>query len=142
MNLLPLRLHPGQDLKVELDKLITVQGIEAACILTCVGSLTTAVLRFANQEKSTRLDGYFEIVSLTGVLSRNGSHYHIAISDETGRTYGAHLMDGCKVYTTAEIVIGLIPDCKFLRTFDPQTGYPELEIVSPATPPTSQEPQS
>jgi len=142
MNLLPLRLHPGQDLKVELDRLIAEQGIDAACILTCVGSLTTAVLRFANQEHSSRLDGHFEIVSLTGVLSRHGSHYHIAISDESGRTYGAHLLDGCKVYTTAEIVIGLIPDCTFLRTFDPQTGYPELEIVSPAPPSTSQEPQS
>jgi hypothetical protein len=40
-------------------------------------------------------------------------------------------MDGCKVYTTAEIVIGIMPNCSFLRTFDPQTGYPELEIVPP-----------
>ncbi|MFT5701806.1 MAG: putative DNA-binding protein with PD1-like motif [Desulforhopalus sp.] len=40
-------------------------------------------------------------------------------------------MDGCKIYTTAEIVIGIIPAHSFLRTFDPQTGYPELEVVSP-----------
>lgn len=131
MDTLPLRLHPGQDLKIELDRLIDTYEIEAACILTCVGSLTTAVLRFANQETSERLDGHFEIVSLTGVLSRHGSHYHIAIADERGTSYGAHLMDGCKVYTTAEIVIGIIPNCSFLRTFDPQTGYPELEVASP-----------
>ena len=130
MDTLPLRLYPGQDLKIELDRFIAKHEIEAACILTCVGSLTTAVLRFANQKTSKRLDGHFEIVSLTGVLSRHGSHYHIAIADERGTSYGAHLMDGCKVYTTAEIVIGIISNCSFLRTFDHQTGYPELDVVS------------
>ncbi|MFN2354908.1 MAG: PPC domain-containing DNA-binding protein [Desulfopila sp.] len=95
-----------------------------------MGSLTSAVLRFANQETSERLEGHFEIVSLTGVLSKYGSHYHIAIADERGTSFGAHLMEGCKVYTTAEIVIGIISNCSFLRTFDPQTGYSELEIVS------------
>ena len=101
MDTLPLRLHPGQDLKTELDRLVEKHEIEAACVLTCLGSLTTAVLRFANQETSERLDGHFEIVSLTGVLSMHGSHYHIMVADEHGRSYGAHLMDGCKVYTTA-----------------------------------------
>jgi predicted DNA-binding protein with PD1-like motif len=131
MDTLSLRLNPGQDLKVELDRLMDKLQIEAACILTCVGSLTTAVLRFANQQDSARLDGHFEIVSLTGVMSRHGSHYHIAIADEQGTAYGAHLLDGCKVYTTAEIVIGMIPNCSFMREFDPQTGYPELTVVSP-----------
>lgn len=133
MDTLSLRLHPGQDLMAELDQLVEKHGIEAACILTCVGSLTTANLRFANQEKPQTFEGHFEIVSLTGVMSKHGSHYHIAIADKTGRTYGAHLMEGCRIYTTAEIVLGIIPNCSFLRTFDPQTGYPELEVVSPTT---------
>lgn len=130
---LALRLHPGQDLKVELDNLVQSRGIDAACILTCVGSLTTAVLRYANQEKTVELDGHFEIVSLTGTLSRHGSHYHIAIADGCGRTIGAHLLEGCRVYTTAEIVIGVIADVNFLRTLDVQTGYPELEITHRST---------
>lgn len=130
METLSLRLRPGQDLKVELDRLVEEHQIEAACILTCVGSLTTAALRFANQETVARLDGHFEIVSLTGVMSRHGSHYHIAIADEKGTSYGAHLLDGCKIYTTAEIIIGIITDCSFQRTFDTQTGYPELEVIS------------
>jgi predicted DNA-binding protein with PD1-like motif len=130
METLSLRLHPEQDLKTELDLLMDKHGIEAACILTCVGSLTLAVLRFANQETPQVLEGHFEIVSLTGVMSKHGSHYHIAIADEKGRNYGAHLMEGCRIFTTAEIVIGIIPDCTFLRTLDPQTGYPELEVVS------------
>jgi len=130
MEIFSLRLYPGQDLKIEIDQLITKHDIEAACIVTCVGSLTTAVLRFANQEITQQLDGHFEIVSLTGTMAKHGSHYHISIADEQGKTYGAHLMEGCRIYTTAEIVIGLIPRCSFLRTLDPQTGYPELEVVS------------
>ena len=126
---LALRLHPGQDLKAELDNLAQSRSIEAACIITCAGSLTKAVLRYANQEQAVALDGYFEILSLTGTLSRHGSHFHIAIADGTGRTIGAHLLEGCQVYTTAEIVIGILAEVSFLRTVDGQTGYPELEIA-------------
>jgi hypothetical protein len=32
------------------------------------------------------------------------------------------------IYTTAEIVIGATEEFRFLRTFDEQTGYQELEI--------------
>lgn len=130
MNTHAIRLRPGDDPKAALDALAETQAWEAASVLTCVGSLRKAVLRFANQAHSVALSGHFEIVSLTGVFSRHGGHYHIAISDGQGMTYGAHLMDGSEVYTTAEIVIGVIETTRFLRSFDPQTGYPELEIQS------------
>ena len=96
METISLRLKPGQDLKRELDHLAQAHDIEAACVLACVGSLTTAVLRYANQPQSSMLTGHFEIVSLTGTLSKHGSHYHISISDGEGRTYGAHLLEGCR----------------------------------------------
>lgn len=130
MESLAIRFKPGQDILLELERIAQEREIEAACVLTCVGSLTKAVLRFANQGESTELNGHFEIVSLTGVLSRHGSHFHLAISDDEGKTIGAHLMEGSKVYTTAEIVLAVFPEYSFLRSFDPQTGYPELEIKS------------
>jgi predicted DNA-binding protein with PD1-like motif len=132
MEIHALRLKPGEDPKLALDAFAQSQQLEAACILTCVGSLRKAVLRYANQSSSVTLEGHFEIVSLTGVFSRHGSHYHIAISDGQGRTYGAHLMDGSEVYTTAEVVLASFADLRFLRSFDPQTGYPELDIQSPS----------
>lgn len=130
MQTFALRLRPGDDPKAALDDFARVHQLQAACVLTCVGSLTRAVLRFANQEESVTLEGHFEIVSLTGVFSRDGGHYHIAISDDEGRTYGAHLMDGSAVYTTAEIVLANLENVRFSRTFDPQTGYPELDLQS------------
>ena len=128
MKTLALRLKPGEDPLTALDAFAQTNQLEAACILTCVGSLRKAALRFANQEQTTTLEGHFEIVSLTGVFSLHGGHYHIAISDGEGRTYGAHLMAGSEVYTTAEIVLASLNDFRFLRTDDPQTGYPELDI--------------
>ena len=128
MNVIPFRLSPGQDMKEEMDGLAKELDLQAACVLTCVGSLTTAVLRFANQPRAATLTGHFEIVSLTGTLSIHGSHYHISISDEEGRTYGAHLMEGCKIYTTAEIVIGVLEGVQFLREMDSLSGYPELYV--------------
>jgi predicted DNA-binding protein with PD1-like motif len=61
-------------------------------------------------------------------MEETGSHLHISISDSTGRTIGGHLKEGSIVYTTAEIVLGLLPDIVFERQVDPTYGYKELVI--------------
>lgn len=124
----PLRLPPGEDLKRELQRFVHTQNIRAGCIVTCVGSLQQAALRFAGREETTVRDGPFEIVSLTGTLGTGGLHLHIALADENGGVTGGHVMDGCLVYTTAEIVIAELPDVEFLREHDPATGYSELVV--------------
>lgn len=122
------RLKPGADLKKEIDAFINQHHIRAAAIVTCVGSLTDANIRFANQPDGTLLHGHFEILSLTGVLSINGSHLHLSISDEKGNTVGGHLLEGCKIYTTAEIVISVLTDLEFKRELDSTYGYKELVV--------------
>lgn len=69
-------------------------------------------------------------VSLNGTLANTGVHLHITIADSHGKVIGGHLNDGCIIYTTAEIVIGIAEDFSFLRNLDEQTGFNELEIVS------------
>ncbi len=128
MDAIALRLKPQQDLRAELEAFVQNQAIEAACIVTCVGSLTKATLRLANQSEAIVYNGKFEIVSLTGVMSRWGSHYHMAIADSTGQTIGGHLMSGNLIYTTAEIIIGILPQFSFRRELDEATGYRELAI--------------
>ncbi|WP_082911272.1 PPC domain-containing DNA-binding protein [Pedobacter psychrophilus] len=122
------RLKPGEDLKVGIEKFLTDHKIKAAAIVTVVGSLTDANIRYANQPEGKLLKGHFEITSLTGVLSTNGSHMHISIANEKGKTFGGHLLDGCKVYTTAEIVILELMDLEFKREIDPTFGYKELVV--------------
>ncbi|MGJ3246552.1 MAG: PPC domain-containing DNA-binding protein [Elainellaceae cyanobacterium] len=128
MHLVGLRLRPGQDLRGELDAFAHQQSLQAGCIVTCVGSLTRAVMRFANQPHETTHEGPFEIVSLTGTLSVHGSHMHLAIADSAGQTLGGHLLKGSLIYTTAEVVIGIVPDVSFRREYDALTGYRELTI--------------
>ena len=123
-----LRLRPGDDLRQQLTAFVQAHHIAAGTMLTCVGSLTVATLRLANQEGPTVYRGHFEIVSLVGTVSVNGSHLHLAVADSTGQTFGGHLLDGCRVYTTAEIVLAELPDLNFTRAPDPQTTYQELRI--------------
>lgn len=122
------RLRPGQDLQAGIQRFVDEHGIEAGWVATAVGSLTDWSLRFANRPEATRGTGHFEIVSLCGTVSKHGSHLHLAVSDADGRTIGGHLMPGCLVYTTAEIVIGESPAHVFTRAKDGTTPWAELQV--------------
>lgn len=124
-----LRLPPGADLKPSLLAFAREHGLRAASVVTCVGSLKRAHLRFADQEKGTVLEGKYEIVSLVGTFSSDaGGHLHLSISDGQGHTVGGHLLDGNLVYTTAEITLLEATDLEFRREPDSLTGYQELRI--------------
>ncbi|WP_204138528.1 PPC domain-containing DNA-binding protein [Halomicronema sp. CCY15110] len=126
------RLSSGDDLKHSLQALTESREIAAGCILTTVGSLQQASLRFAGQDSETILTGRFEIVSLVGTLSRDGLHLHLAIADSQGQMIGGHVMPGCLIFTTAEIVVGALSGVTFQRHLDAQTGYRELAIAEVA----------
>jgi len=130
LTLIPyaFRLKPGQDLKQEIKKIVTEKQIKAGWVSTCAGSLTNYNIRFANQPEGSTGSGHFEIVSLTGTVSINGSHLHISISDNAGKTIGGHLMDGCIVYTTAEIVLLSSDNFEFKREKDGSTPWMELQV--------------
>ncbi len=123
-----IRLKPGEDLRNAIQKYVNDNRINAGWISTCAGSLTNYNIRFANKQEGVKDSGHFEIVSLTGTLSVNGSHIHISISDSTGKTIGGHLLEGCIIYTTAEIVIGESKNIVFKREKDGTTPWEELQI--------------
>ena len=123
-----IRLKPGEDLKKSIQAFVDAKQISAGWIAACVGSLTDYQIRFANQPAGSKGTGHFEIVSLTGTLSTNGSHLHISISDGIGKTIGGHLMEECIVYTTAEIIIQSTPALLVTREKDGTTEWAELQI--------------
>ena len=59
-----------------------------------------------------------------------GCHLHISVSDPYGVTMGGHLLKGCLVRTTAEIVVLPLEGVRFARELDPATGYKELVVKS------------
>lgn len=124
------RLKPGEDLKTAIENFVKAAKVKAGWIATCVGSLTEYNIRFANQEKAYCDKGHFEIVSLVGTVSVNGLHLHISLADSTGKTIGGHLMEGCTIYTTAEIVIGASESLEFIRAKDGTTPWAELQVNS------------
>lgn len=129
MKIFPIRLQPNDDLRQSLKNFAIQQNIKAGFIITAIGSLKQATIRFANQNETTILNDKFEILSLNGTIATTGVHLHIAISDKQGKTIGGHLVDGCIIYTTAEIVIGSSEEVTFLRSPDSETGYLELDII-------------
>ena len=134
MKVVPLRLHPGEDLRRALEAWMgEQQQQQAGCMISAVGSLSVAQLRLAGASETTTICGELEIISLSGTLSPDGAHLHIAIADSSGAVIGGHLCPGSLVRTTAELVIGLLPEWRFQRELDPATGYAELRI-SPQAP--------
>jgi predicted DNA-binding protein with PD1-like motif len=124
------RLTPGQDLYNSIEMFVQERKIEAGCVLSGVGSLTHVTLRFANQETHNQDIGHFEIVSITGTVSIHGSHLHLSVSDGQGRTSGGHLVPGCLIYTTAEIVLLEFDDMVYKREFAQDSGYDELVVYN------------
>lgn len=132
MEQVTIRLQPGQDLKEEIQRLAKARNIRAGIILSIVGGLSAAVLRMAGSEPDHQIikewNEPLEIVSGTGTVSKNGSHIHIAVSNQEGEVIGGHLKKGCLVKFTGEIVIGVFEDVTYSRIMDSNTGFKELEV--------------
>jgi predicted DNA-binding protein with PD1-like motif len=123
-----LRLAPGDDLRAHLEAVTAARGLRAGCVLAAVGSLGKAFIRLADEPTPSEFEGPFEIVALSGTLSPNGPHLHIAVADSNGIVIGGHLGLGSIVHTTVELVIGELHGLSFSREADLRTGYRELVI--------------
>lgn len=84
------------------------QKDRAGCLISAVGSLSVVQLRLAGADEATTIQGDLEILSLSGTLSPDGAHLHMAIADGNGHLIGGHLCAGSLVRTTAELVVGLL----------------------------------
>lgn len=123
------RLKPGQDLKQSIVRFVEEKNIRAGWISACVGSLTDYNIRFANKDSGTASHGHFEILSCTGLLSTDGAHLHLSLADSIGIVTGGHMLDGCIVYTTAEIILQSTDSYEFKREKDGSTHYKELKVI-------------
>lgn len=134
MRMVATRLREGQDLKTSVEKLVAALHISAATIISGVGSLDSATLRMAGNDKEgmkvRELKGPFEVVSLTGNLGRGRTHLHLSVADKTGKVTGGHVKEGCIIQTTLELVLAVEDKLTFTEETDPQTGFGELKVGS------------
>ena len=122
------RLKRGDDLKLSILDFCRENKIESGCIVTVVGCVYEVRIRKADGVSEYFETKDYEIVSLTGTISKDGAHLHIALSDNNLKTIGGHLLAGTKVNTTAEIVIMKFNNYNLTRKADSKTGYKELEV--------------
>ena len=128
MNFLPLRLNPGDDLRGALEALVTAPG-EAWFVISGLGSLSNPRLRLAGARTETTWTGPVEILTLSGTITPEGAHLHVAIADAQGHVHGGHVVHGNLIRTTAEILLVRPAGWLLSRVLDATTGYPELVAV-------------
>ena len=90
-----------------------------------IGTVKRAVLGFYKEGiyKPIQVAGPLEIVSCMGNISirEDGElivHAHIAVGNEEGEMFGGHLLPGCIVDVTGELVLVETPDANLNRTFN------------------------
>lgn len=121
-----IRLERGADLKASIEEICKKNAINTAIVLSGVGCLSRAKFRLAKAINSLEVEEDFEIVSLNGTVSNGDAHIHIALSDEIGNCIGGHLLEGCVINTTCELVLGILEEYESNREFDENTGYDEI----------------
>lgn len=130
------RLLPGEDLKHAIVAYAQRAGLQAAAVVTVVGSVEALRLRLAGvgtpedaHEHVLARDGKHEIVSVVGTVGKDGCcHLHVSAADAEGLVVGGHLLSGCVVYTTAEVVLLECTDHTFARETDAATGFAALVV--------------
>ena len=120
------RLHRGDDLLAEIRRLAQEEHLEAGVVVSAVGCVSRARIRDASGVHVREVNEHCEIVSLNGTVSAARCHLHIALSKEDLSTVGGHLLPGCIVNTTCELIVAPLRGWRFGTEQDAQTGYDEI----------------
>ena len=126
-DIIVARIDRGEEILASLKAIALEEKIALANInaLGAVGDFTVGVFRTAEKKYfSNRFTGDWEIVSLTGSISRmDGEYYahlHMSAGDTEGRVVGGHL-NSAVVSATCEMFITVL-DGVVERSFDEDVG--------------------
>ena len=127
------RLEPGEDILHAIEKVATANNIQSGYI-SMIGAVTGVHLGYFDREeklyKEFTVKEDLEIVSGIGNITMYDGNYvihaHLVAADQTGKCYGGHLLEGCEVSVTIELVITEIP--VLIRVIDDATGLKLLGI--------------
>lgn len=124
------RLHRGDDLMLEIKKLAQEEKIQAGVVLSAVGCVSRVRVRDASGVRIRELTENCEILSVQGTVSAQRTHLHIAFSREDLSAIGGHLMEGCIINTTCELVLQELGGWKYGVIQDEETGYDEIKFIN------------
>jgi len=122
-----VRLFENEDLLEAISNTAKKTRINAGFFIL-IGTLREAKLGFYRQGKyePIQIDEPVEIVSCIGNISLKEEkdlvvHAHVSVSDEKGQVFGGHVLPGCIVAATAELVLVEAVDVKLQKRFDEKT---------------------
>jgi hypothetical protein len=122
------RIFEDEDLLEAIRKRAEKAKINSGFFIL-IGSLKEVKLGFYKERgyKRITVEKPLEIVSCMGNVSvrENGKlvvHAHLVVSDENGKAFGGHLLEGCKVAATAELTLVEAIGVDLKRKFDEKTG--------------------
>ena len=129
------RMDPGEDVLETIEAVAKQFGVRSGQ-LTLIGAISKAKLGYFHREAAAyrhfTVDEDVEVVSCMGdISSHEGNlvvHAHMIVADEAGKCYGGHLMTGCEVSVTIELVI-IETEIELTRERDDVTGLNLLNIV-------------
>ena len=128
-------MDPGDDILKTIERVASEHNVKSGQI-TLIGAVARAKLGYFDREagkyKDFLIERDLEVVSGIGNISRLKDesvvvHAHLVVSDEDGRCWGGHLMEGCEVSVTIELVI-FETDADLRRAKDAITGLNLMDI--------------
>lgn len=120
------RLFEDEDLLDAVNLVAKKTRIKAGFFIL-IGNLKKATLGFYRKGKyeTIKVEELVEIVSCMGNISlkenRPFAHAHISVSNEKGEVIGGHVMPGCVIAATGELVLIEAADARLHRKLDEKT---------------------
>lgn len=127
-------MDPGEDVLASIETVAKEHGVKSAQ-LSLIGAVSKAKLGYFHRQTSEyrdfTVDEDVEVVSCIGDISTHESnivvHAHMIVADEAGKCWGGHLLPGCEVSVTMELVI-IETEIELIRKRDDMTGLNLLHI--------------
>jgi predicted DNA-binding protein with PD1-like motif len=128
------RLREDEDLAESIKRNAEESRVKAG-IFMLIGALKCAVLGCYREGEyiTTKLEGPLEVASCTGNIAvdekgQTAIHAHMVVSNEKCQAFGGHLMKGCHVGPTAELVIIEAAGIDLRRRYDEKTKLKLLKL--------------
>jgi len=138
-RVMAVRLKPGTDMLIEMEKACINNNISNGVIVSGIGGVTTAAFcdpMYFSERKQPYNYGApivvqepLSITSVSGIICHddNGEinlHVHVAFSNEQGNCYAGHLKEGTRTMLTVDLVIAEIDGISMKRKYDEELGVP------------------
>ncbi len=126
-----VRMNPGDDVLLELRRMVGEQGINNGVILTGFGSVSRSHFHVVMSNDLPPAESYpksiqpLDVCAVGGMILDGRVHAHITFSDERNG-FGGHLEEGCLALTFLNIAVGDLGDVKIT---DWDTSKDEKQLV-------------